>query len=329
MRRKQLLSISAAILTGSSLLGYHYLSVAKQIQRSPVPSSQATPIAPHPPAIVRQPAISPQSHLTFQLQSYPSEVLGITRTYGLILPPNYESNSTQQYPVIFLLHGGHGEATDWIKKGNALSVLQKLYTDRRLPPTIIITPDGNDDRGSNPYYDPAYIDGPHGQVLTAIGEELVQVVKTRYRTKPQPQFWAIGGVSSGGWGAVNIGLHKPQNFGILFSHSGYFTDKSGAENSPINYVQQLSAAQQQQFRIYLDAGLSDGKFLQQSRLFHQTLDHLGMSNTFNVFPGGHGVGENFGWHYWHKHLEDSLSYVGDRFYAAESTMKASVQDTSR
>ncbi|MBW4519410.1 MAG: esterase family protein [Scytolyngbya sp. HA4215-MV1] len=256
--------------------------------------------------------------LAFQLVPYNSQVLGMSRTYGLVLPPGYKQHSQQQYPVIFLLHGGHGNATDWNLKGNALPVIQQLYNTQRLPAAIFITPDGNDLRGSSPFWDPQYINGPHGKVLTAIGDELVQVVKSRYRTKPSPQFWAIGGLSSGGWGAMNIGLHRLQNFSILFSHSGYFTDKSGAENSPLAYVHMLNSAQRASVSIYLDAGEGDKKYLTESRQFHQELDRLGIANVFHSFPGGHGLhGADVGWNYWHQHLADSLSFVGDRFRDAQ------------
>ncbi|MEJ1937860.1 alpha/beta hydrolase-fold protein, partial [Nostoc sp. NIES-2111] len=162
------------------------------------------------------------NRLNYQIETYNSQVMGGNRTYGVSLPPGYTQNPKQRYPVVFLLHGGHGEPTDWFKasKGKALTTLEQLYATGKLPPSIIITPDGNDKRGSSPYRDPDYFDGPNGNVSTAVGNELVQVVKSRYRTLPNPDFWAIGGLSSGGWGAVNVGLRNFNNFSILFSHSG-------------------------------------------------------------------------------------------------------------
>lgn len=79
----------------------------------------------------------------------------------------------------------------------------------------------------------------NGNVGTLIGSELPQLIKSRYRTLNQPQFWAMGGLSSGGWGALNIGLRHLDNFNIFFSHIGYFTDDSGPQNSPQVFVQQF------------------------------------------------------------------------------------------
>ncbi|GBE93335.1 alpha/beta hydrolase [Nostoc cycadae] len=251
--------------------------------------------------------------LTYKIESYDSQVMLGKRTYGVSLPPGYEQNSQQRYPVIFLLHGGHGEPIDWFsdKKGQALKTLTKLYTTGKLPPSIVITPDGNDKRGSSPYFDPQYIDGPNGKVSTAVGSELVKVVQSRYRTLPNPDFWAMGGLSSGGWGAMNVGLHNLQNFSILFSHSGYFKDNSGAQNSPIIYIKTLPNQAKKRLRIYLDSGLSDTEELDDAKAFMQVLNQQKVYNQFRQFPGSHT------WQYWREHLADSLTFVGEQFRIAE------------
>ncbi|MEA5549993.1 alpha/beta hydrolase-fold protein [Anabaena cylindrica UHCC 0172] len=251
--------------------------------------------------------------LTYKIESYDSQIIPGKRTYGVSLPPGYEQNPQQRYPVIFLLHGGHGEPIDWFsdKKGQALKTLEKLYTTDKLPLSIIITPDGNNKRGSSPYWDPQYIDGSNGKVATAVGYELVKVVQSRYRTLPNPDFWAIGGLSSGGWGAMNVGLHNWQNFSILFSHSGYFQDQSGAQNSPIAYIKTLSPQAKKSLRIYLDSGRSDTEEIDHAKEFVQVLNQQKVYNLFRQFPGGHT------WQYWQEHLADSLTFVGEQFRNAK------------
>jgi enterochelin esterase-like enzyme len=104
----------------------------------------------------------------------------------------------------------------------------------------------------------------------------------------------------------------------LFSHSGYFKDASGANNSPAVYISKLPEETLNRLRIYLDAGQEEERFLKESRQFHQVLEQLNVSHVFNQFPGGHGLmGSDSGWNYWHRHLADSLSYVGDQFQQAE------------
>lgn len=299
MKSKVLISIAGAIAVLAAV-GYWYVFIEGAPQLD-APQEQA------------------DTGLTFQLETFNSQAMGSVRTYGVILPPGYNKNLQKRYPVIFLLHGGHDDARAYADKYAVLNVLHQLYKSGKLPPSIVITPDGNDNRGSSPLWDPDYYDGPNGKVGTLIGSELVQVIKSRYRTLESPQFWAIGGLSSGGWGAFNIGLRHLNNFNILFSHSGYFTDDSGPQNSPQQFVQKLPKNEQQRLRVYLDAGKNDLNLLASTQTFHQTLNKLGIANVFYAFPGGHGLsGPDVGWNYFHKHLVDSLTYVGDQFKLALS-----------
>lgn len=262
------------------------------------------------------------SDMTFQVESFNSKAMGEVRQYGLILPPDYEKNPEKRYPVIFLLHGGHDDQNAWTDKYGVITVLNQLYKDGKLPHSIIITPDGNDSRGSSPLWDPEYFDGPNGKVGTLIGSELVEVVKSRYRTLNEPQFWAMGGLSSGGWGAFNIGLRHLDNFCVLFSHLGYFTDDSGVANSPENFIQKIPKTQLSCLRAYMDAGKADPDFLASTQQFHQTLKKLGVPNVYYAFPGGHGIsGADYGWNYIHKHSFDSLTYVGKQFQTALAQQK--------
>lgn len=303
MKLKRLLFTGLATMALLAAAGYGYVFIAGAPQ-------------------LDAPVVATEKGLSFQVEQFNSQAMGEPRSYGVILPPDYEHHPHQRYPVIFLLHGGHDDAVSYRDKYAILLILHDLYSTGKLPPSIVITPDGNDDRGSNPITDPAYFDGPHGKLDTLIGSELVQVVKSRYRAAADPRLWAMGGISSGGWGAFNIGLRHLDTFHVLFSHSGYFTDSSGDANSPQAFVQEavrsLDPAVKQRLRFYLDAGASDDDFVASSQQFHQTLNQLGIANEFHVFPGGHGLsGADYGWNYFRKHLVDSLSYVGTQFKQAK------------
>ncbi|MEH1847658.1 MAG: alpha/beta hydrolase-fold protein [Nostoc sp.] len=294
-----------------TIVGYNYCQSVTAIPQQDLQTTPSLlPTQPNPSDLA--------TPLTYKIETYNSQVMGASRTYGVSLPPGYEQNIKQSYPVIFLLHGGHGNPSDWFiqNKGQALKTVEQLYTTGKLPPSIIITPDGNDKRGSSPYRDPAYIDGPNGKVSTAVGDELVKVVQSRYRTLTNPDFWAIGGLSSGGWGAVNVGLHNLEHFSILFSHSGYFQDKSGPINSPISYIKTIPLQAQKRLRIYLDSGTSDIDEIHEAEGFTKVLNKLKIYNLFSQFPGSHT------WRYWRKHLADSLTFVGEQFRVAKIAHRA-------
>ena len=311
---KILLLVSVLTLVGCN---YRQTVAAKIPQQQDLQTTASVPATQHNAGDVATP-------LTYKIETYDSQVMGASRTYGVSLPPGYGQNPKQRYPVIFLLHGGHGYPTDWFiqNKGQALKTVEQLYTTGKLPPSIIITPDGNDKRGSSRYWDPEYIDGPNGKVSTAVGDELVKVVQSRYQTLTNPDFWAIGGLSSGGWGAINVGLHNPAHFSILFSHSGYFQDKSGPINSPITYIKTIPPQAKKRLRIYLDSGKSDIEEIDQAEQFAKVLNELKIYNLFRQFPGSHT------WKYWRKHLADSLTFVGEQFRLSDIAHKSDKLDLS-
>lgn len=311
MKKSRLVGLFLGVLTFLGASGYWYVFVAGAPQLDP-------------------PQAEKNTGLTFRVETFDSQAMQAVRSYGLVLPPAYYQNPEKRYPVIVLLHGGHGSERDYQDKARLTSILHDLYQSRQLPPSIVITPDGNDERGSSPFWDPQYYDGMNGKVSTLIGLELVEVVKSRYRTFNTPSLWAIGGLSSGGWGALNIGLHHTDRFHIMFSHSGYFSIRSDPNNSPFDFVQKIPSRTRKQLRVYLDAGQQDGEYLTSTEEFHQQLNQLGIANQFNVFPGGHGIiGGDTGWNYWHKHLSNSLSYVGQQFNQALSQPIKSYSPTQK
>ncbi|PMB44791.1 esterase [Fischerella thermalis CCMEE 5205] len=300
LRWSNILLAGMAIVATLLAAGYWYVFIAGAPQLDP-------------------PQVEKNTGLSFELKTFNSKAMGEMRQYGLILPPDYAKHPNKRYPVIFLLHGGHGDARAYQDKAAVTSVLHDLYKSDKLPYSIVITPDGNDKRGTSPFWDSDYYDGPNGKVGTLIGSELVKIVKSRYRTLNEPQFWAMGGQSSGGWGAFNIGLRHLNNFNVFFSSSGYFTDNSGTANSPQDFIEKIPVAERERIRAYLDAGEQDKEFLTSTQQFHQTLDKLGIANEFHAFPGGHGiVGADVGWNYWHKHLADQLTYVGKQYKQASA-----------
>ncbi|WNZ47033.1 alpha/beta hydrolase-fold protein [Leptolyngbya boryana CZ1] len=287
--------ISAIALLILAAVGYWYVFIAGAPQLDTPPPEEVAGI-------------------NFQVKSFYSNAMAEQRQYGVVLPPGYEKHPKRRYPVIFLLHGGHGDERDYYIKAGITATLKNLYQKKLLPAALLIMPDGNDQRGTSPFWDSDYFDGANGKVATYIAEDLVKEVKAQFRTIEDSHYWAMGGLSSGAWGAFNIGLRHLDKFTIFFSHTGYFIDKSGAENSPQLFVTQISQAERRRIRAYLDAGEGDEKYLDATRDFHKVLDRLGIYNEFCVFPGGHGiVGQDVGWNYWRKHLTDSLSFVGRQF----------------
>jgi S-formylglutathione hydrolase FrmB len=135
--------------------------------------------------------------------------------YEVVLPVGYAAGR-QRYPALYLLHGWHGDETDWIK----LTHLTELAASYQL---IIVTP-----RAENSWYVNSATN-PANRYFDYILDDLIEDVDSRYRSIADTQHRAIAGLSMGGYGALLFGLRRPALFGFAASISGAFSGPSGIE----------------------------------------------------------------------------------------------------
>jgi enterochelin esterase-like enzyme len=73
---------------------------------------------------------------------YPSPTLNMTRRMVVYTPPGYDSG-TDRYPVLYLLHGGGGDETQWSELGRAPEILDNLIVQGKIVPMIVVMGNGN------------------------------------------------------------------------------------------------------------------------------------------------------------------------------------------
>jgi enterochelin esterase family protein len=83
------------------------------------------------------------------------------------------------------------------------------------PPAILVMPDGWTRYGGSQYVNSS----ANGRYEDAV-RELVGYVDARFRTLPDRDHRGLDGKSSGGYGALALGMRNPDLFGGIASHSG-------------------------------------------------------------------------------------------------------------
>ena len=68
---------------------------------------------------------------------------GQTRQIFVYLPPGYENNPRQRYPVLYLLHGNGDTAESWTQAGSANLILDNLIAEKKARPMIVVMPLGH------------------------------------------------------------------------------------------------------------------------------------------------------------------------------------------
>lgn len=249
---------------------------------------------------------------TVQTYTYTSQVLGgKERSMRIYLPENYDQN--QQYPVLYLLTGFPGDMNDFFINTSLQEVLDKLIKEQKLPPMIVVTPDGSGyDVKDSQYVDAELIN----QNMESYVLEVVHEIDSHFPTIDQREDRAIGGVSSGAYGATLITLHHPEVFSTVISMSGYFENiewvfpkliKSKdkiAYNTPLKLVDTVQLTQPITF--FMSLGETDYvAFVKQHDRFIEKLKGKDMIHyELTKYPGGHG------WPLWRYAITGELEKLG-------------------
>jgi len=122
-----------------------------------------------------------------------------------------------QLPVVYLLHGEPGGASDLCNPSAGDSLAAAFSSG--VQPFVVACPDGNDDD----FDDTEWADSVDGrsQVETFVTGPLIAAVEGAH---PRPRgLRAIGGFSMGGFGAAMLALRHPNLYGQVVTLAGYFT----------------------------------------------------------------------------------------------------------
>ena len=78
---------------------------------------------------------------------YDSPNLDLTRRMFVYTPPGYHE-STEEYPVLYLLHGGGGDEEAWPTLGAAPTIMDNLINSGEAEPMIVVMTNGNPSQAS-------------------------------------------------------------------------------------------------------------------------------------------------------------------------------------
>ena len=244
---------------------------------------------PHDPAFVKQEG-------TFQtIQVKSAAIGGRSQRVVVYLPPGYDQ-STQRYPVLYLLHGFPGDPDGFVRTVRVGVVEDTLLAEQKMQPLIIVMPMGS----TGVFTDEEWANGIHKDNgwETFLARDVVRAVDSQYRTIAAGSARAVGGLSEGGYASLNIGLHHPDEFRVLESWSGYekaddvksiFGGNAAllARNSPLLTLPKVASKLRRGHAfVWFYTGSSDRDRRQNAR-FAAELTRYRIRHHFFVVDGGH------------------------------------------
>lgn len=221
---------------------------------------------------------------------------GRRQEVDVYLPPGYASHPRRRYPVLYLLHGEPGRPAAFLSTVRMGVVEDELVALHRARPLILVMPFGS--TGSFTDKEWANGVGKHSGWETFVASDVVHTIDDDFRTIRAGWARGIGGLSEGGYGALNIAIHHPGEFGLVESWSGYeLADPIASifghdpavlrRNSPLETIA-AAAADLRSARTFfwLYTGRQDS-FLDQNLAFARALTQARLSHRFFVVAGGH------------------------------------------
>jgi len=234
---------------------------------------------------------------------YFSKTTGTWRRINIYAPPGYDKSGKEQYPVLYIQHGGGEDERGWAVQGKTDIILDNLIAEGKAKPMLVVIPNGNVSRPG------MTAGGYNDEAMAVFREELfgsvIPFIESNYRVKPGAANRAIAGLSMGGGQAFYTGLRNTD----MFANVGVFSTglfggigrQPGAEfnaeaiipgilTNPETFNKKLKV-------FYISVGEQDPR-IEPTRQLVQTFMDKGLKVEFGTFPGAHE------WQVWRKSLYD-------------------------
>jgi enterochelin esterase-like enzyme len=294
VRRRAFLASAFAIVIGCA---------APEARPAPTASSARTTPSPSP-----SPSQAPDVSLSgsrVEDRKFTSRTLGREMPYFAFLPPGYDANANASYPVLYMLHGMSGTNTEWRDLG-LFTQADTLMKSRDVKPMLIVLPQGDDS------YWVDHVNGPAWGTYTV--RDVVTEIDGRYRTLAQRERRAVGGLSMGAHGALQLALNFPDVYRVVGAHSvvlrqanalpDYFGNAAESRMRDPVMLAAAHPATAKSLSISMDIGLQD-TWYPPAKAFHDQLVREGVPHDWRTPPGDHTA------EFWSSQIPANL-----RFYSA-------------
>jgi enterochelin esterase family protein len=228
-------------------------------------------------------------HGDIRARYYFSKSTGLTRRCFVYTPPDYDTNLTERYPVLYLQHGMGEDARGWATQGRTGIILDNLLAEGKAKPMLIVMDDGgiaagvqrsrggSGARGGPP-------GGWGGDFTKALIEDIIPMIDATYRTMPDRQHRAMAGLSLGGTQTWQITQSHLDTFAYIGSFSAPFGFPevpggfNGLLDDPAAFAKRVNV-------LFISVGTAEGGPTSGSGRFHQALEQAGIKHVYYESPG--------------------------------------------
>ncbi|TLV01623.1 esterase [Dyadobacter luticola] len=227
-------------------------------------------------------------HGDVHVRKYFSKASNMWREMYVYTPPGYEQ-STEKYPVLYLLHGGGEDQRGWATQGKTNLVLDNLIAEGKAKPMIIAMMDGNPGSPMGPGSMATAGDG----FLKAFESELkmgaIPFVESTFRVQADAAHRALAGLSMGGIQTLYAGVKNTDMFSSLgvFS-SGWFANNDALSKPHYDFAKENAKTINTNLKnFWISMGGEEDIAYKNCKIMLSKYDELGVKYQYSEYPGGH------------------------------------------
>jgi enterochelin esterase-like enzyme len=225
-------------------------------------------------------------HGDIRTKRYYSTVTNSWRRFTVYTPPGYEANTTQKYPVLYLLHGGGEDERGWATQGKTDLILDNLIAGNKARPMLIVMLDGNMGNTGG-------VVGFNENVLRTFENELkgvvIPFVESNYRAAADAQSRALAGLSMGGLQTLYAGIKNTELFSSLgvFS-SGWFANNPTLSDPQYEFMKNNASKINANLKhLWISMGGKEDIAHENCQVMMKKFDEIGVKYQYSEYAGGH------------------------------------------
>ncbi len=239
-------------------------------------------------------------HGSVNMHSYQATAQDRQRAMYIYVPPQYYTEASRKFPVLYLWHGAGGVESDWSRDGRTAIILDNLIAEKKAVPMIIVMPNNN---VLAPVAGGAF--GSSGVLEKELLNDIIPFVEKNYRVLANRNNRAIAGLSAGGGTTMNVGMRHLELFAWLGEFSSGIFGGAGVaaaaavpagggagygawepeKIAPGIYQNLVSPARKPRV-FWMSVGTEDPRLPFHKQALEDFQKH-GIEPTFKTYPGAH------------------------------------------
>jgi enterochelin esterase-like enzyme len=239
-------------------------------------------------------ALKDVPHGDIRIKRYFSAVTRSWRRFCIYTPAGYDVNTSDKYPVLYLLHGGGEDERGWAAQGKTDLIMDNLIAEEKAKPMLIVMMDGNFSTGGNAF----------GEIMLKtfeadLKQSVIPFIEKNFRAETDAKNRALAGLSMGGIQTLYAGINNTE----LFSYLGIFSSgwiqsmQASIADTQYDFMKKNTDRINTNLKqLWISMGGKEDIAYKNCKIMLSKFDDMKIKYTYSEYPGGHS------WPVWRNNL---------------------------